>query len=659
MKTNKLYAAVTATEPLDERLTTIANLMLERDELVARNQLFSNYIREKTDHLLQVIGTLPLRPEELDDNTLIYLDPIGIVTESFEQIMEHLQKTNNALASTRDEIQAIFDSAGAGIVVVNDKMELVAFNGHSQSLFFSDHPDPIGKNLRELICGHLREDCIVDQIMATRRQVEQPDFAHEGHHYHVIGTPLKGVEGNITRMVLLYTDITDRKQAAQEIERLAYFDVLTGLPNRILLKDRLKQMLSRAERRKELVALLFIDLDRFKEVNDTLGHSSGDLLLQIIAGRLTSCMRSCDTVARLGGDEFVVLLDGINNREKVIDVAAKVLEVLAKPVRLDSREVFTGGSIGISLYPLDGDNVDTLFKNADTAMYHAKEQGRNNFQFYCSEMNASALDVLIMSSNLRHAMDRGELYLVYQPQISFLSGGLIGVEALLRWEHPTLGIIPPDRFIPMAEDTGLITTIGAWVLETACQQVVSWINKGLPAVQVAVNLSAKQFRDPNLTETIRATLQRTGLPPQLLELELTESMLIENITTTRSILQVLKDMGIKLAIDDFGTGYSSLSYLRHFPIDRLKIDKSFVQEITGKADDSTAIVEAIIALSHSLGLSVIAEGVESQEQVLFLLKQSCNELQGYYFSNPLLPEALEELLIRTNNGKDFCLCHYS
>jgi len=659
MKTNRLQATSTASEPLNELQTNLANLMYERDELVTRNKLYSAYIREKTDHLLQVMGTLPLRPEELDDDTLISLDPIGIVTDSFQQVMEHLQNTNNALASTRDEVQAIFDSAGAGIVVVNDKMELVALNNHSQSLFFLDHPEPTGKNLRELICGHLSEDCILEQILATQRRVEQPDFSHEGRHYHVIGTPLKGVEGNITRMVLLYTDITERKEAAQEIERLAYFDILTGLPNRILLKDRLDQMLSRAERRKELVALLFIDLDRFKEVNDTLGHGSGDMMLQIIAERLTGCLRNCDTVARLGGDEFVVLLDSINDRERIIDVAAKVLDVLAKPVHLDNREVFTGGSIGISLYPFDGDNVDTLFKNADTAMYHAKEQGRNNFQFYCSEMNSSALNVLIMSSNLRHALDRRELFLVYQPQISFLSGGLIGVEALLRWNHPTLGMIPPDHFIPLAEDTGLITSIGAWVLETACQQVVSWMNKGLPAVQVAVNLSAKQFRDPNLIETISASLQRSGLPPHLLELELTESMLIENIITTRSKLQLLKDMGIKLAIDDFGTGYSSLSYLRHFPIDRLKIDKSFIQEITEKSDDSAAIVEAIIALSHSLGLSVIAEGVESQDQVMFLLRRSCNELQGYYFSHPLLPESLEELLIRTNNGEDFCLYHYS
>lgn len=659
MRINTLQAEITSSKPLNELQAALANLMCERDGLVAHNKLLSKYIREKTDHLLKVMGTLPLRSEELDDDTLISVDPIGIVTESFEQVMEHLHITNNALTSTRDEIKAIFDSTGASIMVVNDKMELVAFNDHSQLLFFSDQPNPIGKNLRSLICGHLREDCILDQILSSRRMVEQTDFTHEERHYHVIGTPLKGIEGNITRMVLLYTDITERKHAALEIERLAYFDALTGLPNRVLLKDRLEQMLSRAGRRKELAALLFIDLDRFKEVNDTLGHSSGDLLLQIIAERLAGCLRNCDTVARLGGDEFVVLLDGINDREAIIDVAAKILDVLAAPVQLDNREVFTGGSIGISLYPFDGDNVDTLFKNADTAMYHAKEQGRNNFQFYSSEMNASALDVLTMSSNLRHAMERGELFLVYQPQISFLSGGLIGVEALLRWKHPTLGMIPPDQFIPMAEDTGLINQIGAWVLETACQQVAGWINKGLPAVRVAVNLSAKQFRDPRLIETISDTLQRSGLPPQLLELELTESMLIENIITTRSKLQALKDMGIKLAIDDFGTGYSSLSYLRHFPIDRLKIDKSFVQDIYEKSGDSAAIVGAIIALSHSLGLSVIAEGVESQDQVLFLLKRSCNELQGFYFSHPLLPKELEELLVCCNNGKDFCLFHYS
>ena len=624
----------------------------------ACNQELISYIRAKTNRLLEVMGTVPLNAEELDDASLLAVDPIGIVTDSFEQVLEHLHKTNHDLSATRDELQAIFDSAGGGIVVVDDATKVVAFNSYSQWALFAGERQVIGQCLRSLICGHEQEECILDQIMATQRRVEQSDFVHDGRHYHLVGTPLKNAEGRVHRMVLLYTDITERRAAAEEIERLAFFDSLTGLPNRVLLKDRLTQMLTRAGRYNEMVAILFIDLDRFKEVNDTLGHSVGDLLLQVVAERLTACLRSCDSVARLGGDEFVVLLPGITNRECVEEIADKLLKDLSRPMELDGREVFTSGSIGISLWPVDGDTVGTLFKNADTAMYFAKEQGKNTYRFYTPEMHATSLEQLTLSSDLRYALERGELHLCYQPQVSFKSGGMVGVEALLRWVHPCLGMISPERFVPLAEDTGQIVLIGAWVLQEACRQGAQWIAAGLPPLRMAVNISAKQFREADFAETVRAVLEQTGLPPHLLELELTEGMLIENISQTRTTLQVLKSMGVMLAIDDFGTGYSSLSYLKHFPLDRLKIDKSFVQEIAETSGDAAAIVEAVVAMGHSLKLSVIAEGVEQQDQVEFLHHRKCDELQGYFFSRPLTAEALEELLRKGLNSPDFCLYHY-
>jgi len=619
-------------------------------QLQQRNLELIKYIRAKTDRMLQVMGTVPLNPEELDDETLLTVDPIGIVADAFEQVLENLQ-------STKDELQAVFDSAGAGIIVVNSRFEVVAYNSFCQQAFFDGQGSVLGRNLRSLICADDEQQCIVEQILAVRRRVEQTNFRCADRHYHVVGTPLKGEGDQIDRIVLLYTDISERRAAAQEIERLAFFDCLTGLANRVLLKDRLSQMLSRAGRRSEQVAVLFIDLDRFKEVNDSLGHSSGDIMLQLIGERLCGTLRDSDTVGRLGGDEFVVLLEGVKARAGVVEVADKILHVLAQPVVLDQREVFTGGSIGIAVFPQDGRDVDTLFKNADTAMYYAKEQGRNTFSFYSADMHTVALELLTLSGYLRHAIDRDEFSLVYQPQVSLATGQVVGVEVLLRWQHPVLGEVPPEQFIPLAEDAGLILAIGVWVLNTACRQAMQWISQGLPAMRIAVNLSAKQFRDPELAHSVAQALQASGLPGHLLELELTEGMLIENLATTRSTLHALKAMGVGLAIDDFGTGYSSLSYLRHFPVDRLKIDKSFVHEINEQCGETTVIVEAIIALAHSLKLIVIAEGVESRGQIAFLKRHRCDELQGYYVSRPLVPASFEQLMRRLGSEPTFCLFH--
>ncbi len=450
-------------------------------------------------------------------------------------------------------------------------------------------------------------------------------------------------DGSVTSVVSLSRDISERRRAEEQIEKLAYYDSLTGLPNRTLLKDRLGQVLAQARRDDRQVAVLFLDLDRFKGINDTLGHECGDLLLKAVAERLQECVRSADTVARLGGDEFVLILPAVHKGDGGGQAARKVLESLSVPYDLDGQEVYCSSSIGIALFPMDGEDVDALLKNADTAMYVAKERGRSNFQFFSREMNQRAVERLVLESRLRRALDREELRLYYQPQVDLREGRVIGVEALLRWELPGMGLISPARFIPIAEETGLIGPIGAWVLETACMQVRSWHQAGLSSLRVAVNLSGRQLVHSDLVGQVTEALERSGLPPEFLELELTESILMEHPEKARKSLQKLKDLGVLLAIDDFGTGYSSLNYLKHFPLDRLKIAGAFVRDIPGDSDDA-AIAEAVIAMAHSLRLEVIAEEVESLEQVDFLVDRHCHLMQGYFFGKPVPAEALPGLI---------------
>ncbi len=434
-------------------------------------------------------------------------------------------------------------------------------------------------------------------------------------------------------------DITERKEAEARIEYLAHHDALTGLPNRVLVRDRFGQAQAFAERRKNRVAMLFLDLDNFKVVNDTLGHAAGDRLLQQMVSRLEACVRETDTVSRQGGDEFIVLLTDIPGPEAVERVAAEILRRTAQPVTVDGHELNTACSIGISLYPDDGVDFDTLLQKADTAMYNAKGAGRNTYRFFDEAMNRKARDHLLLQNRLHQALAAGELRLQFQPQIEIPSGRVSGVEALLRWRDPELGEIPPSRFIPVAEDCGLIAPIGEWVLAEACRQGEAWRRAGVPELSVAVNLSALQFRRTNLVDTVIDALDRSGLPPRLLELELTESSLLQDVDTTLDTVRRLKARGVRLAIDDFGTGYSSLSYLRRFAVDRLKIDRSFVGNIGSDADaDDAAIVRAIIQLAQSLRLQILAEGVETEEQLGFLLDEGCQAVQGYLFSRPLNPD---------------------
>jgi diguanylate cyclase (GGDEF)-like protein/PAS domain S-box-containing protein len=429
----------------------------------------------------------------------------------------------------------------------------------------------------------------------------------------------------------------------RQLTHLANHDALTSLPNRNLLQDRLHQAIAHTQRTGQLLAVLFLDLDRFKTINDSLGHDKGDRVLTIISTRLAGCVRDGDTIARLGGDEFIILLQDLSREEDAAIVAGKIISCLQQPLAVNGHELFITASIGISFYPQDGDDGNTLLKNADTAMYRAKESGRNAFALYNQAMNAQALRHLQMETALRHALERDELSLHYQPQVNLRSGLITGVEALLRWRNPEYGLVSPAEFIPLAEDTDLILEIGNWVLKTACRQAKQWNDTYNGELRIAVNLSARQFRQSDLPGQISNALQASGLDPELLELEITEGTVMHNAEESVATLRRLRDMGVKLSIDDFGTGYSSLSYLKRFPINIVKIDQSFVRDITTDPDDA-AIACSIIALAHSMKLQVIAEGVETEGQLGFLQANQCDQMQGYYFSRPLPKEELGQLL---------------
>jgi diguanylate cyclase (GGDEF)-like protein len=430
---------------------------------------------------------------------------------------------------------------------------------------------------------------------------------------------------------------------AQRVEYLAYHDGLTELPNRSMFSKVLSQSISEAHRYDRRLAVAFLDLDRFKQINDTLGHEAGDQLLKEVATRLKGCVRESDTVARLGGDEFVVLLPQLDDEKYAAIVAQKILAAAARPFTLMGQEFRVTASIGISTYPQDGLDEQTLTKNADIAMYQAKAEGKNNFQFYSEKLNANSLERLTLESSLRHALERNEFRLHYQAKRDIASGRVTGMEALLRWEHPDLGTVAPMQFIPVAEETGLIVPIGKWVLRTVCLQNIAWQKQGLPALSIAVNMTARQFLDEQLLNDVASILEETGMAPQLLEIELNESLLIHDVENTMRILTGLKGLGVRIAVDDFGTGYSSLAMLQRFPLDTIKIDRSLMRDFLGTTDD-TGLADAIIAMGKSLSLTVVAQGVETKEQAEHLRLHACDELQGFYFKKPLPVDEFTQLL---------------
>jgi diguanylate cyclase (GGDEF)-like protein/PAS domain S-box-containing protein len=455
--------------------------------------------------------------------------------------------------------------------------------------------------------------------------------------------PLVDSKGRYRGRIWYFRDITDRKVAEERIQFLAYYDALTGLPNRTLLQDRLAKALAGASRRNDKVALLFLDLDGFKIINDSLGHSVGDLLLKQIADRLKRFSRDQDTVARLGGDEFLIVLSDVKDIPDAAVAAERLMDAMAGGFVVQGHPLSVSCSLGISIFPEHGVDGETLIKHADAAMYSAKDNGRNNIQLFTDQMNAQAVERLALESSLRRALEKKELFLVYQPQMDVATGKITGLEALLRWQHPELGLVPPDRFIRIAENSGLIIPIGEWVLRAACSQARRWQDEGIPAVVVAVNVSAVQFRQPGFCELIKRVLEETGLAPQYLGLELTEGLLLADADVTFAVLQDLKAMGLSLAIDDFGTGYSGFSYLRHFWVSKLKIDRSFIRDVAVNPDDA-AITAAIISMAKSLRLKAVAEGVENEAQMSFLRAHHCDEIQGYYFSRPLTAEKAADKL---------------
>ena len=552
----------------------------------------------------------------------------------------------------------VFDHSTSAILVADPQGHIVQVNeaftrisGHAGQAVLNRHATLLAANREEArrlsdMLERLEQSGRWEGELTLKRSSGAPFAAWLGI------TAVPDGAGHLANYVCFFSDMSERKASEQHIHRLAYYDALTLLPNRTLFQERLQQALQNAARQEHWVALMFLDLDRFKPINDSLGHAAGDLLLKDVALRLSGCVGRDDTVARMGGDEFTLLLGGLKDGREAhrrgIALARRILASLAHPFIIHGREFFISASIGIALSPRDGSQPSLLMKNADTAMYHAKEQGRDNYQFYQADMNATALQRLELESDLRHAIDEGQLLLYYQPQLDTAERRLTGVEALLRWQHPRRGLVTPGEFIPMLEELGLVVQVGEWVLTEACRQVRAWQEQGLDVPKVSVNLSARQFADGMLGTRISDILASTGLPPSCLELELTESILMRDVGAAMQVLTVLKQMGLSIAVDDFGTGYSSLNYLKQFPINVLKIDRSFVDGLPDGEQDAQ-IARAIIAMAHSLHLTVTAEGVETREQLDFLREHGCHEFQGFLLSRPLSARALEERL-RSQEG---------
>ncbi|MGE5490298.1 MAG: putative bifunctional diguanylate cyclase/phosphodiesterase, partial [Actinomycetota bacterium] len=499
--------------------------------------------------------------------------------------------------------------------------------------------NPSWADYREAIAKQGVRPCFAVSIRSSRQQLGlivahyRRRVDQQGHDRELLS-----VAAHLTGIAI------ERRQAETRLRILAHYDALTRLPNRDLFRDRLHQAMAHTDRRKGLMAVMFLDLDRFKMVNDTLGHDAGDVLLREVSQRLQKCVRQDDTVARLGGDEFTVILEQIAKPEDAAIVAGKIVDAVSPPIVLGSQEAFVTPSIGITIYPLDSDNAESLLKNADTAMYRAKEQGGNGFRFFTPDMNTLATDRLEMESGLRRALERQEFVVYYQPKYDLRKRTIIGAEALIRWKHPERGLVSPGEFIPILEETGLIEPVGLWVMRTVCQQICAWRDAGMPFMTVAVNLSGRQLQRPNLATNIGNILEETGLDPRCLELEVTESMLMHDPKCAVDMLMEIRAKGVvHIDVDDFGTGYSSLSYLKRFPIDALKLDKSFVNDLPHDEDD-VAISRAVIAMAHSLKLQVIAEGVENEAQLAFLRQHKCDIIQGYIISPPVPADTFAALV---------------
>ncbi len=593
------------------------------------------------------------RPVVLETSGEPVFDEVGafIGYRGIDRDITERKEAEEALRESETKFRTLFESASDAIFLMDQNI-FIDCNKKTLEMFGCT---------REQIIGHPPDPFFPEVQPDGKKSVEEArermNAAVEGQPQFFEWTPRRydgtlfdaEVSLNAFRIAgkqyiqAIVRDITERKRAEDKIQYLATHDVLTDLPNRLMFSQLLNHAIQAAQRYKRELAVFFIDLDRFKIINDTLGHEAGDLLLQEMATQLRQALRAVDVIARLGGDEFVILIEEVGDLSKIATVAKNVLSTAMKPMTIMGEECRVTASIGISIYPKDGMDEQTLMKNADIAMYFAKEEGKNNYQFYSKGIKTQSIERLSIETNLREALQRNELSLHYQAKLDFKTGAITGVEALLRWQSPSLGSVTPMQLIPVAEETGLIVPIGRWVMKTACAQNVAWQNQGLPPVCMAVNLSLRQLMDGGLLEDIKAALDESGMEPNLLELEITESMVMHNPKRMIKVLSKIKDLGVRLAIDDFGTGYSSLSQLKHFPVDTLKVDRSFIRNIPDNSGDK-AIAEAIIAMGKTLRLTVVAEGVETQEQMDFLQERSCDEMQGFYFSKPVVPEQFADLL---------------
>lgn len=614
--------------------------------------------RIKSDHpsaaviILTGNATLESAIEATNRGAFSYLmKPYGI-----EQLMLQIkraiekQQADAALRESEAKFRNLLESAPDGIMLVDDKQNVILINRKFEAILGYDRSEVIGKNMALFIPRRF-----VHHQNYYKEYLKNPQEKHKMEGTEAVAlhrdgreipveiklSLLKTSEGFI--VFALVRDITERKRYETQLEYLTNHDRLTNLPNRNLLVDRLSQTILYAKRNQRYAAVLFLDLDNFKVINDSLGHDLGDRLLKIIGERLTTCVRANDTVARPGGDEFVIVLTDLAESEDAGSMAKKIQMILNEPLQIDAHNFGISCSIGISIYPKDGKDAQTLMKNADAAMFRVKEQGRGAFQFFTAELNNSIVERMTMENALRQALKNDELSVHYQPQVDLASGKIVGLEALLRWQSPELGMVSPARFIPVAEENGLIIPIGEWVLKTAVRQNKEWQAAGFPPLTIAVNLSPRQFWYPGLIETVTRTLCESGLEARYLELEITEGLVMRDVENALTMLNQLKELGVQLAMDDFGTGYSSLSHLKRFPFDKLKMDISFVREVTSDPG-SAAIAKTIIAMAHNLNLRVIAEGIETEAQLSYLRNHGCDEMQGFYFSRPVPAAEVEQLL---------------
>lgn len=585
----------------------------------------------------------------------VYKGDLSRLTAALEReiaearLRQHARLAEANLRNSETLLNSIVNTAADGIIVVAANGTVEFANPAVERMFGYKPLELMGRGLQQILC--IEPGKPVPWLPAPHgrglntelRNREFEALRRDGGNLpvEVTANPMR-IDGELKATIVL-RDTSERKRSEARIRQLAHYDELTGLPNRALLTQLLERALDGARQKDQRLAVMFIDLDRFKIVNDTLGHHVGDDVLKQVAARLAAILSRSDSIARLGGDEFVVLMRQFDNTQRVGEMAQRILDTLAAPFILDGQEYHLSGSVGVSTYPDDSNDAQTLLRNADIAMYRAKESGKNAYQFHSAQMNVHSFERLVLERFLRRALEHDEFLLHYQPQIEAATGRVIGMEALLRWQNPAMGLISPAKFIPIAEETGLIVPIGEAVLRRACEDTIAWERLGLGPLRVAVNLSAHQLADERLMDIVRAALEQTQLDPSHLELEITESVVMQNADRAAALLRELRAMGLHLAIDDFGTGYSSLGYLKRFPVNTVKIDRSFITDIPGDPDD-IAITRAVIAMAHSLRLQVTAEGVETHEQLDFLAKLGCEQMQGYFFSKPLPAETFENWL---------------